>query len=205
MTVEFKSSPGLVQYGSALAEMQQRVSEIKQNLSPELIWFLEHNPVYTAGTSAKAEELLNSNFPIHKIGRGGKYTYHGPGQLVGYLMLNLKKRQKQLDLRLFVHQLESWIIKSLADLGVMAGIKEGKIGIWVGEEKIGAIGVRVSQAVTSHGFALNLNPNLSHFEGIIPCGIKEFKVSSTQALGFGFSRQQLEESLRRNFYDQISC
>jgi lipoyl(octanoyl) transferase len=184
--IEWRVSPGLVPYPEALAEMEARAAAIRAGEARELIWLLEHPPLYTAGTSADPAELFNpEGFPVYEAGRGGRYTYHGPGQRVGYLMLDLDRRGR--DVRRFVHELESWLIDSLAELGVSAHRSPGRIGIWVdtesGEAKIGALGLRVRRWVTLHGFSVNLAPQLSHFTGIVPCGIADSPVTSLAALG----------------------
>jgi len=168
----------------------------------ELVWLLEHPPLFTAGTSADPAELFNPlDFPVHEAGRGGRYTYHGPGQRVGYLVLDLEARGK--DIRRFVHALEGWIIAALGELGVAARREPGRIGIWTGEAqdeaKIGAIGVRVKRWVTMHGFAINVAPDLAHFAGIVPCGIADYGVTSLSALGRGPATAPLDAALLRNF------
>jgi lipoyl(octanoyl) transferase len=185
--IEWRVSPGLVPYPEALAEMEARAAAIRAGEAGELIWLLEHPPLYTAGTSADPAELFNAEgFPVYAAGRGGRYTYHGPGQRVGYLMLDLDKRGR--DVRRFVQALESWLIDSLAALGVSAHRSPGRIGIWVdreggGEAKIGALGLRVKRWVTLHGFSVNLAPQLSHFAGIVPCGIADAPVTSLAEMG----------------------
>jgi lipoyl(octanoyl) transferase len=185
--IEWRATPGLVPYPEALAEMEARAAAIRAGDAAELIWLLEHPPLYTAGTSADPAELFNpEGFPVYEAGRGGRYTYHGPGQRVGYLMLDLDRRGR--DVRRFVHALEGWLIDSLAGLGVSAHRSPGRIGIWVGqpdggEAKIGALGLRVKRWVTLHGFSVNLAPQLSHFSGIVPCGIADSAVTSLAALG----------------------
>lgn len=191
--IEWRVSPGLVPYPEALAEMEARAAAIREGSASELIWLLEHPPLYTAGTSADPAELFNpEGFPVYAAGRGGRYTYHGPGQRVGYLMLDLDKRGR--DVRRFVHALEGWLIDSLAKLGVTAHRSPGRIGIWVhrggadlmgGEAKIGALGLRVKRWVTLHGFSVNFAPQLSHFSGIVPCGIADAPVTSLAELGVG--------------------
>lgn len=183
--IEWRVSTGQVDYATALEEMEARVAAVQAGTARELIWLLEHPPLYTAGTSADPAELIDPRFPVHAIGRGGRYTYHGPGQRVGYLVLDLAKRGR--DVRCFVHALEGWVIAALAELGIAAFRAEGRIGIWThdpvrGEAKIGAIGVRVKRWVTMHGFSVNLSPDLAHFGGIVPCGIAEYGVTSAQAL-----------------------
>lgn len=184
--VEWRVAPAPVAYDTALAEMDARVAAVQAGVEPELVWLLDHPPVYTAGTSADPVELLDSRFPVHATGRGGRYTYHGPGQRIGYLVLDLGKRGR--DVRSFVNALEGWVIDALDAIGIAAFRAEGRIGIWThdplrGEAKIGAIGVRVRRWVTMHGFAVNLDPDLSHFGGIVPCGIAEHGVTSARALG----------------------
>ncbi len=185
-TPEIRAEYTLVPYAAALAAMTARNSAIADGSTSELIWLLEHPPVYTAGTSARAAELLDPRFEVVEAGRGGRYTYHGPGQRIGYVLLDLKRRAR--DVRGFVHALESWIITTLADLGVESWRAEGRIGIWTRdidgrEAKIGAIGVRIRRWVTMHGFSVNLAPDLSHFGGIVPCGIDDFGVTSLARLG----------------------
>ena len=174
--IEWRVSEGLTPYPDALAEMEARAAAVREGSASELVWLLEHPPLFTAGTSADPAELFNPmGFPVFEAGRGGRYTYHGPGQRVVYLVLDLEKRGK--DIRNFVHSLEEWMIASLADLGVSARREPGRIGIWTGEgadeAKIGAIGVRVRRWVTMHGLSINVAPDLSHFGGIVPCGIAE--------------------------------
>ena len=185
--IEWRVTPGLSPYPETLAAMEARAAAIRAGEGRELIWLLEHPPLYTAGTSADPAELFNpQGFPVYEAGRGGRYTYHGPGQRVGYLMLDLDRRGR--DVRRFVHALEGWLIDSLAELGVAAHRSPGRIGIWVdqqdgGEAKIGALGLRVKKWVTLHGFSVNLAPQLSHFSGIVPCGIADSAVTSLAALG----------------------
>lgn len=179
-------SPGLTDYAVSLAEMEARAAAVAAHQADELIWLLEHPPVYTAGTSADPAELIDPRFPVVNAGRGGRYTYHGPGQRVGYLVLDLTRRGR--DVRHFVHSLEGWVIAALAQLGIEGFRAEGRIGIWTidrngNEAKIGAIGVRVRRWVTMHGFSVNLSPDLGHFGGIVPCGIAEYPVTSAEALG----------------------
>jgi len=200
--IEWRISDGLVPYADALAEMEERNAAVRAGQAPELVWLLEHPPLFTAGTSADPAELFNPlGFPVFEAGRGGRYTYHGPGQRVGYLVLDLEKRGK--DIRCFVHALEGWMIAALGDLGVAARREPGRIGIWTGEgaseAKIGAIGVRVRRWVTMHGFSINAAPDLSHFGGIVPCGIAEYGVTSLAALGLDPSMQRLDAALKRNF------
>jgi lipoyl(octanoyl) transferase len=200
--VEWRVSQGLTDYAAALAAMEQRAAAIRTGTAQELVWLVEHSPLFTAGTSAAAEELINPLlFPVHKAGRGGRYTYHGPGQRVGYLMLDLERRGK--DIRCFVHALEGWLIAALARLGVEARRETGRIGLWVGrgpdEAKIAAIGVRVKRWVTLHGFSINVSPDLSHFGGIVPCGIRDFGVTSLAALGNSATMADLDRALEGSF------
>lgn len=186
--VEWRVTAGAVPYPEALAAMDARSAAIRDGAAPELVWLLEHPPLFTAGTSADPAELFNPRgFPVYRAGRGGRYTYHGPGQRVGYLLLDLDRRGR--DVRRFVHALEGWLIAALERLDVRAFRAPGRIGIWTdaggktGEAKIGAIGVRVRRWVTSHGFAINVDPELSHYSGIVPCGIANFPVTSLAAIG----------------------
>ncbi len=182
---EWRISPGLIPYAESLAAMEARAAAVAVGEQRELVWLLEHPPVYTGGTSADAAELIDPRFPVVETGRGGRYTYHGPGQRVGYLVLDLGRRGR--DVRGFVHALEDWVIAALGELGVTAFSVPGRVGIWTrdggAEAKIGAIGVRVKRWVTLHGFAVNVAPDLSHFGGIVPCGLAEFPVTSLAALG----------------------
>ena len=200
--IEWRVSEGLTPYPQALAEMEARNADVRASDAHELVWLLEHPPLFTAGTSADPAELFNpQGFPVFEAGRGGRYTYHGPGQRVGYLILDLDKRGR--DIRCFVHALEGWMIAALGDLGVAARREPGRIGIWTGEgpteAKIGAIGVRVRRWVTMHGFSINVAPDLSHFGGIVPCGIADYGVTSLAALGKDSSMESVDSALRRNF------
>ena len=201
-SIEWRVSDGLVPYPEALAEMEARAAAVRDGQADELVWLLEHPPLFTAGTSADPAELFNLlGFPVFAAGRGGRYTYHGPGQRVGYLVLDLERRGK--DIRCFVHSLEGWMIAALAELGVSARREPGRIGIWTGdgpsEAKIGAIGVRVRRWVTMHGFSINVAPDLSHFGGIVPCGIAEYGVTSLEKLGLDPSMELLDRALERSF------
>ncbi len=187
--------------------MEGRAAAIRENSARECIWLLEHPPCFTAGTSADPSELFNPmGFPVYDAGRGGRYTYHGPGQRVGYVMVDLEKRGK--DVRCFVQALEGWMIAALSELGVSAHRAEGRIGIWVGkgpkEAKIGALGVRVRRWVTLHGFAINVVPDLAHFAGIVPCGISEFGVTSLDMLGKQMPMQTVDAALKRCFLGFLS-
>ena len=206
---EWTISPGLTAYDAALADMEARAAGIHAGGAGERIWLLEHPPLYTAGTSADPAELLNPQFPVYDAGRGGRYTYHGPGQRVGYVQLDLTRRGR--DVRAYVSALEGWVIDALALLGVEARRAEGRIGIWTDdaegrEAKIGAIGVRVKRWVTMHGFSLNVAPDLSHFGGIVPCGIAEFPVTSLAALGKAATFADVDAALARTlpaFLDKL--
>ena len=207
-TVEWRAETAQVGYRDALETMMERNRAIAEGDAREKIWLLEHPPVYTAGTSADGAELLDPRFEVVEAGRGGRYTYHGPGQRVGYIMLDLKERGR--DVRCFVHSVEGWVIATLADIGVESWRSEGRIGIWTRdidgrEAKIGAIGVRVRRWVTMHGFSVNLAPDLSHFTGIVPCGIEEFGVTSLQRLGIDLAPQAFDEALRNRFGDFLDA
>ena len=200
--IEWRVSPGLTPYPDALAEMEARAVAVREGNARELVWLLEHPPLFTAGTSADPAELFNPlGFPVFEAGRGGRYTYHGPGQRVGYLVLDLERRGK--DIRRFVHALEGWMIAALGDLGIIARREPGRIGIWTGEAqeeaKIGAIGVRVKRWVTMHGFAINVAPDLAHFRGIVPCGIADYGVTSLAALGREQAMAPLDDALFAHF------
>lgn len=199
-TPEWQVSPGLTDYAAALARMEARAAAVAQGEARELVWLLEHPPLYTAGTSADPAELTNpQGFPVFEAGRGGRYTYHGPGQRVVYLILDLNQRGR--DIRNFVRSVESWIIGALADLGVEAFRAPGRIGIWVRrhgtEAKIGAIGIRVRRWVTLHGLSVNISPELSHFSGIVPCGIAAFPVTSLDELGLHQGLERFDMALKQ--------
>jgi lipoyl(octanoyl) transferase len=205
--VEWRVSNGLVDYESALAAMTTRAAAIARGQAPELVWLLEHPALYTAGTSAKPDELIDARFPVHRVGRGGQFTYHGPGQRVGYVMLDLKRRAP--DVRRFVASVEQWLIDALAHFNVRGGRRDDRIGVWVRrpdksaecEDKIAAIGIRVRQWVTLHGFALNVDPDLSHFAGIVPCGVVEprYGVTSLADLGITVTMPEVDMALRAAF------
>lgn len=202
----WRTSDGLTPYPDALAAMQDRVAAIRAGTAPELIWLVEHPPLYTAGTSARAEELTDpARFPTFAAGRGGQWTYHGPGQRVAYVMLDLSRPHGSVpahDVRCFVHGLEEWLIRALARFGVRGERRDGRVGIWVAdpvrgtEAKIGAIGVRVSRWISWHGVALNVAPDLTHFSGIVPCGIRDHGVTSLAALGVAATLPQVDAALR---------
>jgi lipoyl(octanoyl) transferase len=200
--IEWRVSGPQVAYEEALRLMEQRAAAVREGTAPELVWLLEHPPLFTAGTSADRAELFNPlDFPVFEAGRGGRYTYHGPGQRVGYVVLDLDKRGR--DIRRFVHCLEGWMIDTLGELGVSAHRAPGRIGIWTGEgtdeAKIGALGVRVKRWVTLHGFAINVAPDLSHFQGIVPCGISEYGVTSLEKLGKQIGLARVDDALKRSF------
>ena len=200
--IEWRVSPGLRPYPDALDEMETRARAVREGKAHELVWLVEHPPLYTAGTSAAREELLEPDrFPVFEAGRGGRYTYHGPGQRIVYLVLDLAKRGR--DVRCFVHAVEGWIIESLADIGVDSRREEGRIGIWTGEgaeeAKIAAIGIRIRKWVSFHGLAINVAPDLSHFGGIVPCGIGEYPVTSLEKLGAGSDFGPVDAALRAKF------
>jgi len=200
--VEWRVSDGLVPYEDALAFMEERAADIRFGGANECVWLLEHPPLFTAGTSADPAELSNPfGLPVHEAGRGGRYTYHGPGQRVGYVMLDLEQRGR--DVRRLVHTLEGWIIAALAELGVEAHRAPGRIGIWVGEgkdeAKIAALGIRIRRWVTLHGFSINVAPDLSHFGGIVPCGVREFGVTSLADQGKEMPLSRVDGALKRSF------
>ncbi|EKV29265.1 Octanoate-[acyl-carrier-protein]-protein-N-octanoyltransferase [Caenispirillum salinarum AK4] len=200
---EWRISDGYVAYPDAVATMEERVRAIREDGAPELVWLLEHPPLYTAGTSANAGDLLTPDrFPVYQTGRGGQYTYHGPGQRVGYVMLDLK--QRGADVRCYVHDLEEWIIRTLDRFTIKGERREGRVGIWVDrgmgrEDKIAAIGVRVRRWVSFHGIALNVEPDLSHFTGIVPCGIREHGVTSLWDLGITATMEEVDMALEDAF------
>ncbi|MDF1734516.1 MAG: lipoyl(octanoyl) transferase LipB [Minwuia sp.] len=203
MNSEWRISTGPVPYPDAVDWMERRVAEIRSDGVADCIWLLEHPPLYTAGTSANAGDLLQpGRFPVFQSGRGGEYTYHGPGQRVGYVMLDLKQRGQ--DIRRFVHDLESWVIATLAAFGVTGERREGRVGVWVvrddgREDKIAAIGVRVRRWVSFHGISINVSPDLDHFSGIVPCGIQEHGVTSLADLGIDTNMAEVDAVLRQAF------
>jgi len=193
-------SKKLIPYEEALSVMEARVEDIRAGNADEMIWLLEHPPLYTAGTSAKDGDLLSAELPVYKTGRGGQYTYHGPGQRVVYVMMDLKKRQSVPDIKKYVWQLEEWIIRALGSFGVECGRRDGRIGIWVDtdntEAKIAAIGVRIRHQVSFHGIAINVDPDLSHYSGIVPCGISNYGVTSlSKLLGRQVGLGELDDAL----------
>ena len=210
--VEWVVTPGLTQYADALAEMETRAEAIARGAAPERVWLIEHRPLYTAGTSAKESDLIEARFPVHRSGRGGQFTYHGPGQRVAYVMLDLKRRRP--DVRAYVASLERWLIETLTTFDVVGETRENRVGVWVArpdkpaspmgeraEDKIAAIGVRVRRWATLHGVALNVDPDLTHFSGIAPCGIREahYGVTSLADLGRPASMAQADAALHTAF------
>jgi lipoyl(octanoyl) transferase len=203
--VEWKISDAPVAYPEAVAAMETRAALISEGAAPEHVWLLEHPPIYTGGTSARDADLVEARFPVHRSGRGGQYTYHGPGQRVGYVMLDLKQRSggKGPDVRAYVRDLEQWLIDTLAMFGVRGERREGRVGIWVmrggQEDKIAALGVRIRRWVTFHGVALNVDPELSHFGGIVPCGVREHGVTSLVDLGVPATMADVDIALKQSF------
>ncbi|MGO8739655.1 lipoyl(octanoyl) transferase LipB [Rhodoblastus sp.] len=210
--VEWRVSQGLTDYAFAVAEMEARANGIAAGKAAELVWLVEHPPLYTAGTSARPQDLLDARFPVHATGRGGQFTYHGPGQRVTYVLLDLNRRTR--DVRAYVCALEKWIVATLALFNVKGEIRDGRVGVWVrrpekprgaqgepAEDKIAAIGVRMRRWVSFHGVALNVEPDLSHFSGIAPCGItdKHLGVTSLIDLGLPVSMEDADVALRRTF------
>ncbi|MEP2828274.1 lipoyl(octanoyl) transferase LipB [Parvibaculum sp.] len=205
-TLEWRISDAPVPYDEAVAEMEKRAAAIADGTAPELVWLLEHPPLYTAGTSADARDLIDpKRFPVFRTGRGGQYTYHGPGQRVAYVMLNLKRRKP--DVRAYVEDLERWLIATLAEFNVTGELREGRVGVWVrrpekgmtAEDKIAAIGVRIRKWVTFHGVSLNVDPDLDHFTGIVPCGISQHGVTSLADLGLTAGMADVDLALKRTF------
>ncbi|MGI3778434.1 MAG: lipoyl(octanoyl) transferase LipB [Janthinobacterium lividum] len=204
--LEWRTEPGLLAYPDAIAAMQARAAAIHAGAAPDLVWLCEHPPLYTAGTSARREDLTDpARFPTFDAGRGGQWTYHGPGQRTAYVLLDLARRHGQVpprDVRAFVHALESWLIDTVARFGIHAGRRAGRVGLWVAdpatgaESKVAAVGVRVTRWVSWHGVALNVRPDLSHYGGIVPCGIAGHGVTSLAALGADASLAQVDDALR---------
>jgi lipoyl(octanoyl) transferase len=205
--VEWLISEGLTPYADAVAAMEAQVAAIAAGEANERVWLVEHPPLYTAGTSARSADLLAPRFPVHETGRGGEYTYHGPGQRVAYLMLDLNHRQR--DVRAFVAALEAWVIGALDGFNIRGEVRDGRVGVWVrrpdkgaeAEDKIAAIGIRVRRWVTFHGISLNVEPDLTHFGGIVPCGIADprFGVTSLVDLGLPVTMPEVDGILRRAF------
>ncbi len=202
-SVEWRTADGLVPYDDAIEEMERRVAEIRSGGAAELVWLVQHPPLYTAGASAVPADLIEPDrFPVHPTGRGGEYTYHGPGQRVAYVMLDLDRRGR--DVRLFVRRLEDWLIATLARFDVIGERRQGRVGIWVRrgldhEDKIAAIGVRVRRWVTYHGISLNVDVDLSHYDGIVPCGIREHGVTSLADLGIAATMADVDAALEASF------
>ncbi|MGR3468000.1 MAG: lipoyl(octanoyl) transferase LipB [Shimia sp.] len=211
MTVEWRITPGLVPYQSALSEMEARAEAIRAGTAPELIWLLEHPPLYTAGTSARIEDLKDPDrFPVFEARRGGQFTYHGPGQRVVYVMLDVGARGR--DVRRFVQQLEAWVIATLAEFTLTGAVREGRVGVWIEragkpplpdgtprEDKIAAIGIRLRKWVSFHGLSINVEPDLSHFDGIVPCGITGHGVTSLVDLGLPVEMGDVDVALQKTF------
>jgi len=204
LPVEWQISDTRIEYPDAVEAMEARVAEIRHGRARELAWAVEHPPIYTKGTSANSAELLQPMlFPVYDTGRGGRYTYHGPGQRVVYVMLNLRGEGRRPDIRRYVRDLENWLIDTVADFGVRAFRRDGRVGVWVatdmGEAKIGALGVRVRHWVTFHGVSLNIEPDLKHYQGIVPCGVREYGVTSLVDLGVPVTMPEVDARLRANF------
>jgi lipoyl(octanoyl) transferase len=199
---EWRVAEGLVPYPEAVSAMEARADAIARGEAGELVWLLEHPPVYTAGTSASDSDLLEPRFPVYRTGRGGQFTYHGPGQRVAYVMLDLRRRKP--DVRLFVHDLEEWLIATLAHFGVRGERRPGRVGIWVPraldrEDKIAALGIRIRRWVSFHGVALNVAPDLSHFSGIVPCGVTGHGVTSLAELGVTATMADVDAAMQQAF------
>lgn len=207
---EWITAPGLTDYRDATAFMEARAAAIAAGTADELIWLVEHPPLYTAGTSAKAQDLLSARFPVHETGRGGQYTYHGPGQRVIYTMLDLNRRGR--DVRAFVQSLENWVIDALAEFNLKGEIREGRVGVWIArpdkaplpdgsmrEDKIAAIGVKLRKWVSFHGISINVEPDLTHYAGIVPCGIQGYGVTSLVDMGLPVGMGDLDSALRQTF------
>ena len=200
-TLEWKISEQPVPYPAAVTEMEARAEAIAEGKAGEQVWLFEHPAIYTAGTSARDEDLIDARIPVYRTGRGGQFTYHGPGQRVGYVMLDLKRRKP--DVRAYVRDVEEWLIQTLAEFNVKGERREGRVGIWVQrgnrEDKIAALGVRIKHWVSFHGVALNVDPDLSHFTGIVPCGVRAHGVTSLADLGFVASMADVDVALKRSF------
>ncbi len=203
--LDWTVTDGRTPYAAALAAMEARVAAIRAGTAAEQVWLVEHDPTYTAGTSARPEDLHDARFPVFNAGRGGQWTYHGPGQRTGYVMLDLNQAHGSVparDIRAYVHGLEEWLIRTLDRFNIRAERRDGRVGLWVanrttgGEDKIAAIGVRVTRGVTRHGVALNVDPDLTHFGGIVPCGISEFGVTSIHAQGVLATMEEADAALR---------
>jgi lipoyl(octanoyl) transferase len=197
--IEFFNSSELVDYKKSIELMEKRVEGIKEGKVSELLWFLEHPPIYTAGTSSNDKDLLNKNlFPVFRTNRGGQFTYHGPGQRVAYVILNV--RDRDYNVKSFIRLLEQWIMNSLADIGIKSFLIKGKVGIWVNnEEKIASLGLRIRKGISFHGISLNINPNLEHFSGIIPCGNENSGITSIEKIGLSIEKKEIDKILISNF------
>ena len=197
--IEFFNSSELVDYKKSIELMEKRVEGINEGKASELLWFLEHPPIYTAGTSSNDKDLLNENlFPVFRTNRGGQFTYHGPGQRVAYLMLNV--RDRDYNVKSFIRLLEQWIMNSLMDIGIKSFLIKGKVGIWVNnEEKIASLGLRIRKGISFHGISLNINPNLEHFSGIIPCGNENSGITSIEKIGLNIKKKEIDKILISNF------
>ena len=197
--IEFFNSNELVDYKKSIELMEKRVEGINEDKASELLWFLEHPSIYTAGTSSNDKDLLNENlFPVFRTNRGGQFTYHGPGQRVAYVMLNV--RDRDYNVKSFIRLLEQWIMNSLMDIGLKSFLIKGKVGIWVNnEEKIASLGLRIRKGISFHGISLNINPNLEHFSGIIPCGNENSGVTSIEKIGLNIKKKEIDKILISNF------
>ena len=197
--IEFFNSSELVDYKKSIELMEKRVEGINEGKASELLWFLEHPSIYTAGTSSNDKDLLNENlFPVFRTNRGGQFTYHGPGQRVAYVMLNV--RERDYNVKSFIRLLEQWIMNSLMDIGIKSFLIKGKVGIWVNnEEKIASLGLRIRKGISFHGISLNINPNLEHFSGIIPCGNENSGITSIEKIGLNIKKKEIDKILISNF------
>ena len=197
--IEFFNSSELVDYKKSIELMEKRVEGINENKASELLWFLEHPSIYTAGTSSNDKDLLNENlFPVFRTNRGGQFTYHGPGQRVAYVMLNV--RDRDYNVKSFIRLLEQWIMNSLMDIGIKSFLIKGKVGIWVNkEEKIASLGLRIRKGISFHGISLNIDPNLEHFSGIIPCGNENSGITSIEKIGLNIKKKEIDKILISNF------
>ena len=197
--IEFFNSSELVDYKKSIELMEKRVEDINEGKASELLWFLEHPSIYTAGTSSNDKDLLNENlFPVFRTNRGGQFTYHGPGQRVAYVILNV--RDRDYNVKSFIRLLEQWIMNSLMDIGIKSFLIKGKVGIWVNnEEKIASLGLRIRKGISFHGISLNINPNLEHFSGIIPCGNENSGITSIEKIGLNIKKKEIDKILISNF------
>lgn len=197
--IEFFNSSELIDYKKSIELMEKRVEGINEGKASELLWFLEHPSIYTAGTSSNDKDLLNENlFPVFRTNRGGQFTYHGPGQRIAYVMLNV--RDRDYNVKSFIRLLEQWIMNSLMDIGIKSFLIKGKVGIWVNnEEKIASLGLRIRKGISFHGISLNINPNLEHFSGIIPCGNENSGITSIEKIGLNIKKKEIDKILISNF------